>query len=53
MDPNILVWLFMQQYQHNSASSGGSAGALSYSQRALKIDEKVYGPDHPAVAVEA
>jgi tetratricopeptide (TPR) repeat protein len=28
-------------------------GALSYSQRALKIDEKVYGPDHPTVATIA
>jgi len=24
-----------------------------YTQRALQIDEKVYGPDHPAVATRA
>ena len=32
---------------------GDLDGALSYSQRALKIDEKVYGPDHPQVANDA
>jgi tetratricopeptide (TPR) repeat protein len=29
------------------------AGALSYTQRALTIDEKVYGPDHHEVATDA
>jgi tetratricopeptide (TPR) repeat protein len=32
---------------------GDLDGALSYAQRALKIDEKVYGPNHPAVARDA
>ena len=32
---------------------GDLDGALTYTQRALKIDEKVYGPDHPAVATIA
>ena len=31
---------------------GDLEGALSYAQRALKIDEKVYGPDHPTVATD-
>jgi tetratricopeptide (TPR) repeat protein len=29
------------------------AGALHYTQRALAIAEKVYGPDHPSVAIDA
>ena len=32
---------------------GDLDGALSYVQRALKIDEKVYGPEHPLVAIYA
>lgn len=31
-------------------TKGDLDGALSYAQRALEIDEKVYGPDHPSVA---
>jgi len=32
---------------------GDLDGALSYAQRALKIDEKVYGPDHPSEVLAA
>jgi tetratricopeptide (TPR) repeat protein len=32
---------------------GDLNGALSYTQRALRIDEEVYGPDHPEVATDA
>ena len=32
---------------------GDLHGALRYSERALKIDEQVYGPDHPDVAIDA
>ena len=32
---------------------GDLDGALSYVQRALKIDEKVYGPGNPSVAIDA
>ena len=32
---------------------GNLDGALQYMQRALKIDEKLYGPDHPTVAIRA
>jgi tetratricopeptide (TPR) repeat protein len=32
---------------------GDLEGALSYAQRALKIVEKVYGPNHPEVAIRA
>ena len=34
-------------------AKGDLDGALRYTQRALTIDEKVYGPDHPNVAVDA
>jgi tetratricopeptide (TPR) repeat protein len=34
-------------------AKGDLAGALSYEQRALKINEKVYGPDQPNVAAVA
>src|SRR5205085_9839739 len=34
-------------------AQGDLVGALEYSRRALKIDEKVYGPDHPMVATVA
>ena len=34
-------------------SKGDLDGALRYSQRALQIDEKVYGPDNPQVAISA
>ena len=34
-------------------SKGDLDGALKYSQRALSIDEKVYGPEHPTVAIRA
>jgi tetratricopeptide (TPR) repeat protein len=30
---------------------GDLDGALNYAQQALKIDAKVYGPDHPTVAI--
>jgi tetratricopeptide (TPR) repeat protein len=32
---------------------GDLEGALKYAQRALSIDEKVYGPEHPTVAIDA
>ena len=32
---------------------GDLDGALRYTQRALTINEKVYGPDHPNVAIDA
>ena len=32
---------------------GDLDGALKYAQRALSIDEKVYGPEHPTVAIDA
>jgi tetratricopeptide (TPR) repeat protein len=32
---------------------GDLEGALNYAQHALKIDENVYGPDHPEVAIRA
>jgi tetratricopeptide (TPR) repeat protein len=32
---------------------GDLEGALNYAQRSLKIDENVYGPDHPEVAVRS
>ena len=32
---------------------GDLEGALKYEQRALSIDEKVYGPEHPTVAIFA
>ena len=34
-------------------AKGDLDGALRYSERALEIDEKVYGPDHPDVAILA
>jgi tetratricopeptide (TPR) repeat protein len=34
-------------------AKGDLDGALQYMQRALKIDETVYGPDHPEVAKNA
>jgi tetratricopeptide (TPR) repeat protein len=34
-------------------NKGDLDGALQYTQRALTIDEKVYGPDHPNVATSA
>ncbi|MGH9431607.1 MAG: tetratricopeptide repeat protein [Terriglobia bacterium] len=35
------------------ASKGDLTGALTYAQRALKTDEKVFGPDHPNVGRDA
>ena len=35
---------------HVLLAKGDLDGALTHTQRALKIDEKVYGPDHPNVA---
>ena len=32
---------------------GDLAGALEWTKRALAIDEKVYGPEHPVVAIRA
>ncbi len=34
-------------------AKGDLGGALQYTQRALKIGERLYGPDHPIVAVRA
>ena len=34
-------------------AQGDLAGALKYTRRALAIDEKVYGPEHPTVAIRA
>jgi hypothetical protein len=34
-------------------AQGDLAGALEYTRRALAIDETVYGPDHPNVAIRA
>jgi tetratricopeptide (TPR) repeat protein len=34
-------------------AKGDLEGAQRYSERALAIDEKVYGPDHPTVAIRA
>jgi hypothetical protein len=34
-------------------AKGDLDGALRYTQRALAIDEKVYGPEHPTVAIRA
>ena len=34
-------------------AKGDLEGALTYIQRAMKIDERIYGPDHPQVAIDA
>jgi hypothetical protein len=34
-------------------AKGDLDGALTYTQRALKIDEKVYGPDNPTTQAVA
>jgi tetratricopeptide (TPR) repeat protein len=34
-------------------TKGDLDGGLTYTKRALEIDEKVYGPDHPNVATDA
>jgi len=34
-------------------AKGDLDGALAYTERALKIDEKVFGPEHPNVAITA
>ena len=39
-----------QQYRAILQAKGDLDGALKYSQRALSIDERVYGPEHPDVA---
>ncbi len=33
-------------------AQGDLAGALEYTKRALAIHEKVYGPEHPDVAID-
>src|SRR5262249_41934152 len=42
--------IFSNQLGQALQAKGDLDGALRYAQRALAIDEKVYGPDHPDVA---
>src|SRR5215470_10088237 len=42
---------FSSQLGQALQDKGDLNGALRYAQRALTIDEKVYGPDHPNVAI--
>ena len=45
--------IFSNQLGRALKAKGDLDGALRYTQRALAIDEKVYGPDHPDVARDA
>jgi tetratricopeptide (TPR) repeat protein len=45
--------VFSNQLGRAFQAKGDLAAALRYTQRALAIDEKLYGPNHPDVAIRA
>src|SRR5215470_14231787 len=44
--------IFSNQLGRTLQAKGDLDGALRYTERALTIDEKVYGPEHPTVAID-